>query len=108
MNRNIISIFFSVIVWAVIMLLTGVFGSTAFVVGLVALKVIGSILLLAILIRAPIVLMEREDSRQLDKVRNRLQLSAQESLTQVAESVRKSSINIVGRDNPMMPPEYDE
>jgi hypothetical protein len=108
MRRNIISIICSVIAWSVIMLLTGMFGSFAFAIGLIALKVIGSLLLLAFFIRIPIVLMEREDSKNLIKIKNKINEGVQASLMQVADSVKRSSINIVGRDNPLMPPDYDE
>lgn len=104
MNKNVISIICSVIVWVMIMLLTGVLGPTAFTVGLIILKVIGSIILLALLIRIPIVLMDRNDARHLNKVREELKISAQASLN----GVKGTTLNIVGRDHPLMPPDYDE
>ena len=108
MKRNTISTICSVVAWVLIMLLTGVFGTLAFSIGVIALKVIGSILLLAFLIRLPIVLMDRDEQKNFVAMRMGLDESAKTSLSQIEKDVKKMSIEMVGRDHPTMPPEFDE
>ena len=102
--RNAISVTCSTFIFIIILALLGVFGSTGFMVGVIAVKILAAAMLYIFLVRAPIASMDRSERVKTESLRASMNAGVNESLNRIAEQAAKMNVKIPSMDHPIIPP----